>query len=73
MLVQRRLPLRLHAEVDDVALEAVVLALQRGQLRHQRGIAGRIEDDISDAEESEARRGRAEQQGSSGDPLSLAG
>ena len=40
----------------DVVLEHVVLHLDCGELLDKAGVAGRIENDVADAEEREARR-----------------
>ena len=54
--IERRLPLLLERKVGDVVLEHVVLRLKGGELGDKTRVARGIEDDVSDSEESEARR-----------------
>ena len=67
--MKRRLPLLLEGEMLDVVLEHVVLRLERGELRDKAGVAGRVEDDVADAEEREARRGREQQRRAADEPF----
>src|SRR6185312_11087203 len=53
---EHRLPLLFYGEVRDVVLQHVVLRLKGGELRYEAGVAGRIEDNISDAEQGKAGR-----------------
>ncbi len=54
--VKRRLPLLLDRKMGDVVLQHVVLRFQRRELRNETGVAGGVEDNISDPEQREARR-----------------
>ena len=66
--VECRLPLLLQREVRDVVLQHVVLRLDRRELRHKAGVAGRIEDDVPDSEERKTWSGRSQEQ-STGDEV----
>ena len=67
--VECGLPLLLDREMRDVVLQHVVLRFQRRELRYKAGVAGRVEDDISDTEEREARRRGQQQETSSDEPF----
>jgi hypothetical protein len=57
--------------MGDVVFEHLVLRLQSGELGDKTGVAGWVEDNVSHAEQGEARRSGEKNGGSDNEPLAM--